>query len=139
MTLTIKTALSLQNALQRLESPAAPGKSEFAFPGKVILAIARNLRLLKPISDDLEATRLALIKQFTPAGAAGVPEDKIAAFRAEWEAILGTETDIELKTIAVDALNLDTNRIRSDILADLLDTIVTGDLEDKRSPVPTAN
>lgn len=130
MKLTIKTALILQNALQRLEAPATgtTGKSEFAFPGKVIYSIARNLTLLKPMAEDLEKSRLAIIRQLTPEGAAGVPEDKIPEFRAEWDAILATETDIALKTIAIGDLNLDANRIRSDVLAELLDTIITGEL-----------
>lgn len=82
------------------------------FPAKVSYAIARNARVLQPIVEDIETTRLSIINKYgepveDSPGYFSPKEGQEDIMMKELKSLEETETNVELAYISLDFLNLD--------------------------------
>lgn len=110
------------DALKALDN-SQPRERQFAFPGKTIYALGRNLRRIRPLAEEIEETRVSLVakhleeQQKDPDYVKdGKPVPQLVerskygqAFIKEFGEILGTTQEVELFLIKVDQLDLDRN------------------------------
>jgi hypothetical protein len=136
--ITNKQALTLYQALNRLDAGDAPGssngqagkaRSAFSFKGKATYAFARNLKRLKAIVEDLEKARVETFKRHRQGEEESLTGAAAAAFTIEFQEVLDTVNEVEILQIDVADLDLDRNPVAADVLAELLDTVVTGELK----------
>lgn len=99
--------------------------SNFKFKASVIYALAKNLRRLKSLTEDVEQTRVKLVKKYqeTP------DQEKLSdtarkQFLKEYDEFLQTEIDVNFHKIKEEDLDLDTNKVPVPIIAELLGTII---------------
>jgi hypothetical protein len=124
MKLTNAQIQLLHNALTRLEPADKPG---FVFSGKVRYNIARNLRLLRTVLEEVEAMRVKLVKERLPSGASELTGPERADFEGHFSEILQTETELALYTVTIAELDLDKNQIPLLLLAELVDKMIIED------------
>lgn len=132
--LTNKQALSLYQALFRLDPPDTQGqpsknRPSYLFKGKATYAFARNLKKLKSVVEDLEKVRVELFKKHRTGEEESLSGAAATAFTAEFQDVLDMKQDIALLQVDVADLDLDRNPVPADVLAELLDAIVTGEIK----------
>ncbi len=129
---TNKQLFNTFQALSKLDpglDPKSGAKSAFNFKAKVSYALARNYKRLRGVVDDLEKARVATFQKYrSEAQEETLKGDAAKKFTAEFTELLDSETDFEFYTIDAVDLELDKNNINVDVLAALLDTIITGDI-----------
>lgn len=103
-------------------------KSLFNFKAKASYALARNYRKLRSTVDDLEKVRVDTFKKFRTGEEETLTGDNAKKFNVEFTELLETQVDFTFYTVEVADLELEKNSITVDVLAELLDTIVVGEV-----------
>lgn len=80
-------------SLDGLQKPAGPGGRDivfepFLYSSKTTWNKTKNLTLLKRFAEELETTRLDLVKQFSGSITVDVPAAKLPDFVREWNALI---------------------------------------------------
>jgi hypothetical protein len=100
-------------------------KERFKFAPLTMLAIARNIRRLKDVSEDIERIRQELIREHgvgksdEKGNRIPDPPEKIRAFNDAYQQVLDAEEEIVLSRIKVKELKLEANNIPVTVLAEL--------------------
>jgi len=124
--------ISLFQALGKLDSGGTDGKptnvSNFKFKASAIYGLSKNLRKLKTAVEDIEKARVATFKKYqdTP-DQESLKGDALQKFVKEYNDFLDTSTTVNLYSIKLSDLDLDTNKVSIPVLSELLDTIVVDD------------
>lgn len=125
MTLTNKSAIALFTALQRMDGV---NDTPFKFGAKVRYSLAKNLRLLSRVRDDVNAARVALIKEISSDGDIRQNTPEMKQFTQRFEELLDLPVEIpNLMRFQFGELNLDVNAIPVTVLADLGPIIIEED------------
>lgn len=137
-TLSIKTLLEINAALSSLEGTPTVVKGEtpesekvitvpYQFSGKVRWGIAKNLTILKRVSEDFTKTRDTLIQDVSGGTGRIEPTDeaKIKLLNDKVTEVFSTQEDTKgLLTLSLDGLNLDANQISPAVLS-VLEPIIS--------------
>lgn len=129
--LTNKQLLTIFQVLAKLDpglDPQSRTKSAFTFKAKVSYALARNFKRLRGVIDDLEKTRVDTFKKYRVGEEENLTGDAAKKFTAEFQEVLDETLDFDFHTVDVNDLELDKNHVNMDVLAELLDTIVLGEI-----------
>ncbi len=130
--LTNKQILNVFQVLAKLDpglDPNSRTKSAFTFKAKVAYALARNFKRLRAVVDDLEKVRVDTFKKYrTKEDEEQLTGEAAKKFTAEFGEVLDEVVEHEFYTIDVSDLELDKNHINVDVLSELLDTIITGEV-----------
>lgn len=120
--LTIKNIISAHGALLDLSQNDRANK--FVFSSAIRLRLALNLRQTRPVFENYEERRVELVEKLgSPATASGtsrVKPENLPTFKAEHDAMLKEETDVQLNPLK--EAELGENQIPFDTLAALLDS-----------------
>lgn len=114
--------LVLNNALSRLDSTAEgddKGKTRYKFSAKVIFALYRNLCKTRDYAEDIEKTRLAVVKKYLEGNEQNVSDKNIPRFSEEWTKFLDATDKFALEQVKLSELDLEKNPIPLNILVDL--------------------
>ena len=129
--LTNKQLLTIFQVLAKLDpglDPQNRTKSAFTFKAKVSYALARNFKKLRSVIDDLEKTRVDTFKKYRTGEEENLTGEPAKKFTAEFQEVLDETLDFDFHTVDVNDLELDKNHVNMDVLAELLDTIVLGEI-----------
>lgn len=130
--LTNKQLINVFQVLAKLDpglDPQSRTKSAFTFKAKVSYAFARNFKKLRAVVDDLEKVRIETFKKYrTKEDEEQLTGDAAKKFTAEFTEVLDEVVDHEFYQVDAADLELDKNHINLDVLSELLDTIVTGEV-----------
>lgn len=114
--------LVLNNALSRLDSTTKDddkGSASYKFSAKVIFALYRNLCKTRDYVEEIEKTRLAVVKKYLEAGQQSVSDKNIPKFTEEWTLFLEGKDKFSLERVRLSELALERNPIPLNVLADL--------------------
>lgn len=120
------------NALKNLDGKPVPVKSgeqvaivnePYQFSAKTRWNIVRNIKAVEGHVDDLEKTRIALVKSFAKDGSEVSKED-MPEFQKEFGELIAQECEVGVLMLKEEDLNLDKNDIPGSVLAHLLPLIV---------------
>lgn len=127
---TNKQILMLFQVLSKLDPSDSTNrtKSAYQFKAKVVYALARNFRRLKQVVEDLEKSRLVTFKKYQIDNEETLMGDAAKAFNKDFNELLETTVDFEFLTINIQDLELDKNSISMDVIAELLDYIIVGEI-----------
>ena len=127
-----RQVLQIYQALLRLDpglDPQNKGKSAFIFKAKVAYTLARNFRNIRPVIDDLERIRVETFKKYQPSLEVETLTGEAARkFSVDFGEVLNEEVEFTFVKIDVNDLELDKNTINVDILAELMDVIIIGEI-----------
>ena len=130
--LTNKQLFNVFQVLAKLDpglDPQSRTKSAFTFKAKVSYAFARNFKKLRAIVDDLEKTRIETFKKYrTKEDEEQLTGEAAKKFTAEFGEVLDETIEFDFHTVDIGDLELDKNHINIDVLSELLDTILTGEI-----------
>lgn len=122
-----QVSLLLDAHLNMDGSPTKPSK----FGPKVRYSLAKNVRLLQTAFEDMEKSRIGLIKELAPTTNSIVKDSpEMASFSNRWNDFLDTTEDIRLMKFTLGELQLDVNDLPIAVLAKLGAVIV----EDEDAP-----
>lgn len=129
ITVTNRQILQLQQLLGRLDPGTSDNraKSAFSFKAKVAYAFARNLKRLKNVVEDLEKTRVDTFKKYRVGEEETLTGEAAKEFNKEFGEVLDETVDFKFHSVDINELELDKNNVNTEILAELLDTIVVGE------------
>lgn len=102
--MTNKEIVNLYNELDSLRTKKLPIVVSFA--------VNRNLKKMKDIADEIESSRIDVIKEYAEKnddgevktndnGQATIPEEKVDAFNKDFDSLMNINTDIDLETITM--------------------------------------
>ena len=95
MNVTLKEVYESAQALFSLTNVKMSGKTAYR--------VARNLRKVAPIFDDIERKRIALVKEYAPEpdekGNVSVPADKTEEFTAKFQEMLKSEVEVDIQPL----------------------------------------
>lgn len=129
--LTNKQLLNVFQVLAKLDpglDPNSRTKSAFTFKAKVAYAFARNFKRLRATVDDLEKVRIDTFKKYRTSEEEQLTGDAAKKFTAEFGEVLDEVVEYEFYPVDVTDLELDKHHITMDVLSELLDTIITGEI-----------
>jgi len=135
MTLTNSKIQTLHTVLIRLEPldgncpkcgepipiPESARTSVFV-GGRARYNIARNLKLLSTVLEEIEAMRVKLVKERIAPGQNELSDEALAEFRRLYAEIMDTTNDVPLHTVTIAEVDLD--QVNPRLLAELLDTVI---------------
>ena len=128
---TNKQVLALTQLISKLDPGLTPenrAKSAFQFKAKVTYGLARNFKHLRAVVEDLEKARLETFKKYRVGDEETLTGEAAKKFQAEFQEVLDEEAEVKFHQINVADLELDKNFIAAEVLAELLDTIVIGEV-----------
>lgn len=130
--LTNRQILNTFQVLAKLDpglDPNSRTKSAFTFKAKVSYALARNFKRLRGTVDELEKVRIETFKKYrSNENEEQLQGEAAKKFTAEFSELLNEEVEFDFYTVDVADLELDKNHINVDVLSELLDTIVVGEV-----------
>jgi len=129
--LSNKQLLTIFQVLSKLDpglDPQNRTKSAFTFKAKASYVLARNFKRLRGIVDDLEKIRVDTFKKYRQGEEETLSGENAKQFTAEFQEVLDETVEFDFYTIDVNDLELDKNHVNMDVLSELLDTIVIGEI-----------
>lgn len=112
--------LSLEGNEDVVRAPGQPDRTirrAFELKGNVRWNSVKNLRLVSAALGDLEAARVALVRQYAKSGEDSVSPENMPKFAAEWVELLNAEVEIPgLLGFSRADLNCDVNSIPQSVL-----------------------
>lgn len=129
--LTNKQLLTIFQVLAKLDpglDPQSRTKSAFTFKAKASYALARNFKKLRGVVDDLEKTRVDTFKKYRQGEEETLSGENAKQFTAEFQEVLDETTEFDFHTVDINDLELDKNHINMDVISELLDTIILGEV-----------
>lgn len=122
MKLTHKVIIELATAHQQLDGSK---EGNYKFSAKIRYALAKNLRLLKGRSEDINKVRTGIIRGISPVEAIKDNSPELREFESQYSTFLDTEEDIpNLMQFTLSELNLDSNPIPVSVLSYLSPLII---------------
>lgn len=129
--LTNKQILTSFQVLSKLDpglDPNSRTRSAFAFKAKVTYALARNFKKLRSVVDDLEKTRVETFKKYRQGEEENLTGEAAKKFTTEFQEVLDEPAEFDFHSIDINELELDKNHVNMDVIAELLDTIIIGEI-----------
>jgi hypothetical protein len=118
-TLTNRDIVASAGALAALDASDDKGKPLYKFGGAVRLAIAKKLKRLQVLRQELADTEVKLARQFDVLGDGKDDRAATKAFKAEQDALLSQSQTFDMASLKVADLKLSDNEIPSGLLAAL--------------------
>ncbi len=117
MKLSRKLLVELANAHARLDGAPEAG---YKFGPTTRYRLAKNLRILRGVVEDIDKARVGLVRQIWPDGMPAKDTPEMTRFTIEWQLFLDAEDDVKnLMTFSLADLNLEANHIPVTVLASL--------------------
>lgn len=124
--------LELRSALSLLDPQRGP--SPFKFSAKVRYALALNLQEVQRLVEPLEALRHKLVAEHgitveeVDGGRQKLSGDRLSDYVSAVSSLMSEESEVNVRKIKVDDLNLDVNQVALPLLCILSACVVEGDL-----------
>lgn len=134
MNITKNKIIILRDVITNLSDAATSETNKAKLPkmnfkGKVLYALTKNYKKLDSIFEDVEKTRVTLVRKYNPDNKEQIPDENRNNYTKEIIELLDEVENIEFHQIDVNDLELDKNQIPVQMLSQLMDTVVAGELK----------